>query len=219
MSSKQAHSRPRAPKAHPRDGIPTPKEVGERIFSARLEASAEERERIAQDRLGALVGGYLGKESAVTAATVSRWEAGLAMPSIASIAAVAAVCGVDPGWLAFGSASKAPGPRDAITDSEVAKWRAASVGLMAEKEAHERIVADSRKWSRHWNARFNKLTKARPGIARIRDAQEREEKTRQWGKAFDDLTAELNQQIAERTRRFREAGELVWRDPGPSGGR
>ena len=78
---------------------------------ARFEASALRGEKLSQERLGALVSRELAKGAPITAATVSRWESGDAAPSVASLAAVARVCGVDPGWLAFGADSAAPGPR------------------------------------------------------------------------------------------------------------
>jgi transcriptional regulator with XRE-family HTH domain len=42
--------------------------------------------------------------------TVSHWESGASEPGTATLAALAALAGVDPGWLAFGSASSAPDP-------------------------------------------------------------------------------------------------------------
>jgi transcriptional regulator with XRE-family HTH domain len=85
--------------------------LGERILIARFEASALRSEKLSQERLGALVSRELSKGAPVTAATVSRWESGDTVPSVTTIAAIARVCGVDPGWLAFGAESAAPGPR------------------------------------------------------------------------------------------------------------
>ncbi|MFI5248569.1 MAG: helix-turn-helix domain-containing protein [Gemmatimonadales bacterium] len=85
--------------------------LGERILIARFEASALRSEKLSQERLGALVSRELSKGAPVTAATVSRWESGDTVPSVTTIAAIARVCGVDPGWLAFGAASTAPSPR------------------------------------------------------------------------------------------------------------
>ena len=47
---------------------------------------------------------------AVSPAMIMEWFAGT-VPDVATVQAVAEVCGVDPGWLAFGSASGAPAPR------------------------------------------------------------------------------------------------------------
>ena len=48
--------------------------------------------------------------AAVLPATIMEWFAGT-VPDVETILAVADVCGVDPGWLAFGAASGAPAPR------------------------------------------------------------------------------------------------------------
>lgn len=85
--------------------------LGERILLARFEASALRSEKLSQERLGVLVSRELSKGAPVTAATVSRWESGDTVPSVATVAAVARVCGVDPGWLAFGAECAAPSPR------------------------------------------------------------------------------------------------------------
>jgi transcriptional regulator with XRE-family HTH domain len=85
--------------------------LGERILIARFEASALRSEKLSQERLGALVSRDLSKGAPITAATVSRWESGDTVPSVTTIGAVARVCGVDPGWLAFGAESAAPSPR------------------------------------------------------------------------------------------------------------
>ena len=47
---------------------------------------------------------------AVSPSTIMEWFAGV-VPDVATLQAVADVCGVDPGWLAFGAASAAPAPR------------------------------------------------------------------------------------------------------------
>jgi transcriptional regulator with XRE-family HTH domain len=93
--------------------VPRPPEtsLGERILIARFEASALRSEKLTQERLGGLVSRELSKGAPVTAATVSRWESGDTVPSVTTLAAIARVCGVDPGWLAFGAESAAPGPR------------------------------------------------------------------------------------------------------------
>lgn len=84
--------------------------LGERILIARFQASALRSEKLSQERLGALVSRELSKGAPVTAATVSRWESGDTVPSVTTLGAIARVCGVDPGWLAFGAESVAPSP-------------------------------------------------------------------------------------------------------------
>ena len=91
-----------------------PKNLGERVYSARLEASAAQHRRISQVDLGVMVARALGEKRAISAATVSRWESGDALPSVPTVAAIAKVCGVDPGWMAFGADSLAPSPRQQV---------------------------------------------------------------------------------------------------------
>jgi transcriptional regulator with XRE-family HTH domain len=83
---------------------------GQRMFRARVELSARLGEKVPQDGFGLLVARRLGREKPITAATVSRWEAGEGVPDLATIQAAAELSGVDPGWLAFGSRSQAPAP-------------------------------------------------------------------------------------------------------------
>jgi len=49
-----------------------------------------------------------------------RWETGESVPDLETLAAIGAVCRVDPGWIAFGSASSAADPRDAMIKGESA---------------------------------------------------------------------------------------------------
>jgi transcriptional regulator with XRE-family HTH domain len=83
----------------------------ERIFLARLELSALLGERVSQGDLGSAVAKRLGKNRPISAATVSRWESGAAVPTLGTLEAIAQTCGVDPGWLGFGEKSAAPPPR------------------------------------------------------------------------------------------------------------
>ena len=46
---------------------------------------------------------------AVTGASASRWKTG-SVPDLGVIGALAEICGVDPGWLAFGEQTGAPSP-------------------------------------------------------------------------------------------------------------
>ncbi len=84
--------------------------LGRRIFRARLEASIVGPKKISQAELGLLVGRHLGAAKGITGATVSRWEAEESVPDLATVGAIAVVCQVDPGWLAYGNLSKAPAP-------------------------------------------------------------------------------------------------------------
>jgi transcriptional regulator with XRE-family HTH domain len=59
---------------------------------------------------GELVAKHLGRDTAFSAAAVSRWEAGSQIPSADVIEAIAAVTGTDPGWISHGDRSAAPLP-------------------------------------------------------------------------------------------------------------
>jgi hypothetical protein len=84
--------------------------LGGRIMAARVQLALSSGHKVTQAGLGALVSQALGREQAITGATVSRWEAGQSVPDLESVAGIAAVCKVDPGWLAFGPSSGAPAP-------------------------------------------------------------------------------------------------------------
>ena len=69
---------------------------------------------MSQERLGGLLSAQLGREQPISGATISRWESNDATPDLATLEALAVVCRVDPGWLAFGERSKAPAPWDRV---------------------------------------------------------------------------------------------------------
>lgn len=83
--------------------------LANRMFEARLRLTATARRSVSLAEMGELVGAKLGREG-FTATAVSRWMSGLQEPELAAIDAIADVCGVDPGWLAFGARSQAPAP-------------------------------------------------------------------------------------------------------------
>ena len=112
-------------------------EFGIRVYAARLEASAARAERISQDVLGVMVALELGLAQPISAATVSRWESGDSLPSLVTVGAIAAACAVDPGWLAFGGASRAPGPRE----GERPRAHNALLERLSVEEATEQAVA------------------------------------------------------------------------------
>jgi hypothetical protein len=183
-----------------------------RILMARMELAADIGDRVPQEMLGAMVGHYLRRDRPITGATVSRWEAGETVPDLETVKALAVVCGVDPGWLGFGSASKAPSPRDHISDPELNEWHAVNVGVLLEREAHERIERLGRRQSRDWSARFNALMREQRSIRRIKDEGERAARETAWQASFDALSEELDQRVAERTALYRDAGEIPQRE-------
>lgn len=64
-----------------------------------------------QEWLGKQVGKMLTGKEPLSQSAVSRWMKG-ARPELETIAALASVLQVDPGWLAFGELSQAPAPED-----------------------------------------------------------------------------------------------------------
>ena len=97
------------------------------------------------------------------------------------------MCGVDPGWLAYGSASNAPAPRDRITDPVLRRLRARDVGMFLSTEAKESVVRRTLRKSRDWNAKFNKLMREQRTIRRIKDDGERKARESAWQAAFNAL--------------------------------
>jgi len=186
--------------------------LAERILMARMELSAAMGDKVSQETLGMIAAHYLRRDRPITGATVSRWEAGEAVPDLETVKAVAVACGVDPGWLAFGRASRAPSPRDHISNPELRELHAVNVGIHLENEAHERIEHLGRRQSRDWSARFNALMREQRSIRRIKDDSERAARETAWQSAFDALSEELDQRVAERTKLYLEAAKLSRRE-------
>lgn len=81
----------------------------DRLWSAKMDYLKPERGRQMTDQmLVDRVARVLGRDP-VDAGTGGRWFKGT-QPSLATIAALAIVFEVDPGWLAFGELSMAPAP-------------------------------------------------------------------------------------------------------------
>lgn len=72
----------------------------ERVFEARLHLDRRVGKRVTLKRFAQMVGDEL-KEAPVSPSSVKRWEEGT-IPDVATVAAIAAACGVSAGWLAFG---------------------------------------------------------------------------------------------------------------------
>lgn len=79
-----------------------PEGFGSRFFDAWAHLDRTERRRVK--------GVELAKRLGVSGSSITRWAEGT-VPEVDTIALIASVCGVDPGWLAFGEASAAQGPR------------------------------------------------------------------------------------------------------------
>lgn len=89
----------------------------DRVRRSHLARQAEIGRDLGQDEVGREVGRYLGLEGAVGQGTVSRWFRA-SIPDLRTIAALALVLNVDPGWLAFGDLSAAPKPRWVTTSTD-----------------------------------------------------------------------------------------------------
>lgn len=81
----------------------------ERARRAHLARQAAIGQELEQDEVGRQVARYLGAEEPIGQGTVSRWFRS-SVPDLRTIAALALVLNVDPGWLAFGELSGAPKP-------------------------------------------------------------------------------------------------------------
>ena len=84
--------------------------LGGRIRLCRTLTTVEGQPETSQGGFAFLVGEGLGREP-VSAATISRWESGESIPDLSTLLQISRLAGVDPGWLAFGQASRAPAPQ------------------------------------------------------------------------------------------------------------
>ena len=81
----------------------------DRLFIARNLLERQLGRKVTHRRLGEVVAQRL-QRAPFSAATVSQWMSGKQALSLSAALALAKLCGVDPGWLAFGEASRAPPP-------------------------------------------------------------------------------------------------------------
>lgn len=93
-----------------------PSGMRERLFAAWYLYQARSGGSKSQEWLAEAVSRKLGLREPLTQGTVSRWLKG-SEPDLVTIAAIASVLGVDPGWLAFGQLTHAPPPRDPMQDA------------------------------------------------------------------------------------------------------
>lgn len=88
------------------------REWRDRLFRAFLLRQLRAGGELTQEWLAASVSRELRLKEPLTQSAVSRWFKGAVPRDLATIIAIAKLLGVDPGWLAFGSASQAPPPTD-----------------------------------------------------------------------------------------------------------
>ena len=183
--------------------------LGRRILRARIELADAGYRKPSQTDLGVLVGRYLGLPKGVTAATVSRWEADQTVPDIETVGAIAAVCNVDPGWLAFGERSRAPGPDSGSSkselDDEINRWKRARVAIMLSEARQEEVALWQKKKGREWTTQFNRYERDIRAAWRIKDPAKRDERRRALEIELARLVEVLNELTAEATLRYRDA--------------
>jgi transcriptional regulator with XRE-family HTH domain len=92
--------------------------IGQRIFIAHLELSYRLGRKVTLAEFGEMVAAAMARDVPFSAAAVSRWEKGTKVPGTQVIEAIAAVTGVDPGWLSHGDKTAAPRPRSQLADAQ-----------------------------------------------------------------------------------------------------
>jgi transcriptional regulator with XRE-family HTH domain len=166
--------------------------LGQRIIIARTMLSLAEGERVSQEVLGARLAKQLNDPQPITGATVSRWETGESVPDLETLAAIGAVCGVDPGWIAFGSASKAADPRDP--------------GLLAGLRTYwgqgQQLWAELAPMYQRYDERAAQLREAQHAIERIASSTERDARMAELRAEFARFEAAEQARRDEVFRRF-----------------
>ncbi len=82
--------------------------IRERLTAAFLSLQAYLGRRISQPEFVKMLNAKAGRGTAWTVSAVSKWGR-TRVPTLEGFATYAAVTGADPGWLAFGKTSRAPG--------------------------------------------------------------------------------------------------------------
>ena len=177
--------------------------LGERILTARMVLSADEHAKVSQEALGARVAQHLNDPRPITGATVSRWETGESVPDLEILGAIGVVCRVDPGWLAFGSETRAPDPRDIMARSgTIGAARATNTRTMLNQEQIERLLAEAEAHEKAFKARVEELENAKRAIQQIEDGTEREARMNEFRARVTRFFAADKAQNAERRQRL-----------------
>ena len=82
--------------------------LAQRIFTAHLEVRLRYGRKVTMAEFGQLVAAQMNRAAPFSAAAVSRWERGQQTPTPDVIEAIAAIAGLDPGWISHGLKSAAP---------------------------------------------------------------------------------------------------------------
>ena len=84
--------------------------LAKRLFLAHTELNFRLGRKVTLAEFGQMIAQQMGRESAFTAAAVSRWENGTQVPAPEVIEAIAALTHTDPGWISHGDKTAAPSP-------------------------------------------------------------------------------------------------------------
>jgi len=178
--------------------------VGERIVVARMVLSADEHARISQEALGARVAQHLNDPRPITGATVSRWETGESVPDLETLAAIGAVCRVDPGWIAFGAASNAADPRDVMMKGGlIGQARAQSIRGRVLEDRISQLSDEAERNRKAVDERLEGFEKAAELIDQIEDSDVREARLVEHRAEFAEFVAADRERNAEWERRWR----------------
>jgi transcriptional regulator with XRE-family HTH domain len=85
--------------------------IAKRLFLAHMELNYRLGRKVTLAEFGEMIARQMHRESAFTAAAVSRWENGTQVPTPEVIEAIAALTHTDPGWISHGDRTAAPSPR------------------------------------------------------------------------------------------------------------
>jgi hypothetical protein len=166
--------------------------------------SADEGARVSQEALGGRVAHHLNDPRPVAGATVSRWETGESVPDLETLAAIGAVCRVDPGWIAFGSASNAADPRDAIIKGGLGgQSHARAIDFEILEVEASRLIEEKERNEDADRERLRGFAKARRLIEQIENSAERKARRAQFHAEVREFKASAKKRDAELTQRIR----------------
>ena len=114
--------------------------LGRRIFLSHLELSYRLGRKVTLAEFGAMIAEQMGRDTAFTAAAVSRWESGAQTPTPQIIEAIAVLSQMDPGWISHGDRSAAPRPARIESSSPTASPQVARTPIVipAKKKSETR---------------------------------------------------------------------------------
>lgn len=116
-----------------------------RLFDARHQLEGRLRRKVANPEFGQLVAEAMGRDKPFSAASVSQWHSGDQGASPAIIEAIASVCGVRAGWLAFGEPPMVAEKLRSAFERAVAAGATPDLGQSSEAFLAERRAAAAKK--------------------------------------------------------------------------